>query len=81
MKSLIDRIQRQYNKKVKFWRTDNAKKFISDFFQNLLKRNHIEWEYILLYVYHQSSIVERAIQIIIDKIRILMIEIQLSAYL
>jgi hypothetical protein len=52
MKSFINRIQRQYNKKIKFWRTDNAKKFISDFFQNLLKRNHIEWEHILLYIHH-----------------------------
>jgi hypothetical protein len=38
MKSLIDRIQRQYNKKIKFWRINNAKQFISDLFQNLLKR-------------------------------------------
>jgi len=52
MKSLIDRIQRQYNKKIKFWRTDNIKKFINDLFQNLLKRNHIEWEHILSYIYH-----------------------------
>jgi hypothetical protein len=81
MKSLISRIQRQYNKKVKFWRTDNTKKFISDLFQNLLKCNHIEWEYISPYIYHQLSIVKCAIQIIIDKIRILIIETQLSTYL
>jgi hypothetical protein len=52
MKSFIGRIQRQYNKKIKFWRIDNAKEFISDFFQSLLKRNYIEWEYISLYVYY-----------------------------
>jgi hypothetical protein len=46
-----------------------------------LKRNYIEWEHILLYTYYQSSIVERAIQIVIDKTRILIIEIQLSVYL
>jgi transposase InsO family protein len=81
MKSLIGRIQKQYNKKIKFWRIDNAKKFINDLFQNLLKRNHIEWEHISPYTYYQSSIIERVIQIIIDKIRILIIEIQLSIYL
>jgi hypothetical protein len=32
MKSFINRTQRQYNQKIKFWHTDNAKKFISDFF-------------------------------------------------
>jgi hypothetical protein len=32
MKSLINRIQRQYNKKVKFWRINNIKEFISDLF-------------------------------------------------
>jgi hypothetical protein len=46
-----------------------------------LKRNHIEWEHISLYIYYQLSIVERAIQTVIDKIRTLIIEIQLSAYL
>jgi hypothetical protein len=81
MKSLISRIQRQYNKKIKFWRTDNTKEFINDLFQNLLKYNHIEWEHISLYVYYQSSIVKRAIQIVIDKIRILIIETQLLIYL
>jgi hypothetical protein len=81
MKSLIGRIQRQYNKKIKFWRTDNAKKFISNLFQNLLKRNHIEWKHISLYIHHQSSIVERAIQIVINKTRILIIETQLPTHL
>jgi hypothetical protein len=47
----------------------------------LLKRNYIEWEYILLYIYYQSSIVERAIQIVIDKTRIQVVEIQLTIYL
>jgi hypothetical protein len=81
IKSFIDRIQRQYNKKIKFWRTDNIKEFINNSFQNLLKHNHIEWEHISLYIYYQSSIAERAIQIVIDKIQILIIEIQLSIYL
>jgi hypothetical protein len=40
MKSLIDRIQRQYNKKIKFWRTNNTREFINGPFQNLLKRNY-----------------------------------------
>jgi hypothetical protein len=81
MKFLINRIQKQYNKKVKFWRINNAKKFISNLFQSLLKRNHIEWKHISLYIYHQLSIIERAIQTVIDKIRILIIETQLSAHL
>jgi hypothetical protein len=42
IKSFISRIQRQYNKKIKFWRTNNIKKFINDPFQNLLKYNYIE---------------------------------------
>jgi hypothetical protein len=32
IKSFINRIQRQYNKKIKFWRIDNIKEFINDFF-------------------------------------------------
>jgi hypothetical protein len=41
----------------------------------------IEWKYNSPYIYYQFSIIERAIQIVIDKIRILIIEIQLSIYL
>jgi hypothetical protein len=46
-----------------------------------LKYNYIEWEHISSYIHHQLLIIERAIQIVIDKIRILIIETQLSAYL
>jgi hypothetical protein len=46
-----------------------------------LKRNHIEWKHISLYTHYQSSIIERAIQTMIDKIRTLIIETQLPAYL
>jgi hypothetical protein len=51
IKSFIGRIQRQYNK-IKFWRTNNIKEFISDFFQSLLKYNHIKWEHISSYIHY-----------------------------
>jgi hypothetical protein len=46
-----------------------------------LKRNYIEWEHISSYIYYYFSLIERAIQIVIDKIRIIIIKIQLSTHL
>jgi hypothetical protein len=78
---LIELIEKQTNRKILFFRTDNAKEFRSKAFQAVLRKRNIEWEEPILYAHHQMGVIERANRTIGSIIRVLLIDTQLPEYL
>jgi hypothetical protein len=74
-------IKKQINRKILFFRIDNAKKFRSKAFQAVLRKRNIEWEELIPYAHYQMGVIERANRTIGSMIRVLLIDTQFPEYL
>jgi hypothetical protein len=77
LEPLIGRIQLQIGYRIHYWRTDGAKKFLSELFQKLMEKNNIKHEKGTPYAHYYLGPVERPMLVIANEIRTLLIDTHL----